>query len=390
MGSRSAARPATARRRACRWSKAGANIRYTGITLGLGGFTDAGEPSATTYGILRFAAANQMDATQTQYVPTGNANKATTSTPPAPAGAGTGPLRIGALLPHTGDLASAGPPMFAGSLLAVAELNQAGGILDKPVEWVDGDDGTDQDKAKATVDRLINDEKVHVIIGAGASSITKAVLPAILAAGVVLFSPWNTAAELTTAADQGLYFRTAPPDGLQAGALTDIIMRDGVRRVAIIAREDAYGRGLLDSVKENLIAAGLSPDDVIDHPYNPDEPDFASIATAVKAFDPDGVLIIGFDETAEVIDSLFKEGLHLSPELISAIVGIAHGSPEQTKPSSGRRPPGLALPCEGPACHIRTGPPDYGSGQRERWASVSKPRSRHDTAGTSHPQRGRA
>jgi ABC-type branched-subunit amino acid transport system substrate-binding protein len=293
--------------------KAGTNIRYTGITLGLGGFTDVGEPSATTYGILRFAAANHLDMTQTQYVPTGNANNATAAAPPAPGGSGAGPLRIGALLPHTGDLASAGPPMFAGAQLAVKELNQAGGILDKPVEWVDGDDGTDPDKAIATVNRLINNENVHVIIGAGASSITKAVMPTILAAGVVLFSPCNTAATLSTADDKGLYFRTAPPDGLQAAALTDIIMRDGVRRVAIIAREDAYGRGLLDSVQQNLVEAGLAPDAVTAHPYNPDDADFNGIAGAIKSFNPDGVLIIGFDETAEAIDSLLKAGLSSIP-----------------------------------------------------------------------------
>jgi ABC-type branched-subunit amino acid transport system substrate-binding protein len=203
--------------------------------------------------------------------------------------------------------------MFAGAQLAVEELNQAGGILDRPAEWVDGDDGTDPEIAKATVNRLINQERVHVIIGAGASSITKAVMPAILAAGVVLFSPCNTAAELTTAADQGLYFRTAPPDGLQATALTDIIMRDGVRRVAIIAREDAYGRGLLDSVQENLIAAGLASEAVVAHPYDPDNPDFSSIANAIKGFNPDGVLVIGFDETADAIDSLLKAGLTSIP-----------------------------------------------------------------------------
>jgi len=289
--------------------KAGTNIRYTGITLGFGGFTDAGEPSATTYGILRFADNNQLDFTQTQYVPTGNANNATTATPPAPGPAGTGPLRIGALLPHTGDLASAGPPMFAGGLLAVKELNQAGGILDRPVEWVDGDDGTNKDKAIATANRLINEENVHVIIGGGSSGVSKAVLPTILAGGVVLFSPCNTAAELTTANDQGLYFRTAPPDGLQAAALTDIIMRDGVRRVAIIAREDPYGRGLLDSVQEDLIAAGLAKDEVVGHAYNPDSPDFAAMAAAVKQFNPDGVLIIGFDETAKAIEELLKVGI---------------------------------------------------------------------------------
>jgi ABC-type branched-subunit amino acid transport system substrate-binding protein len=290
--------------------KAGRDIAYRGITLGFGGFTDAGEPSATSYGILRFAAENQIDASQTQYVPTGNAGKATKNAPPAPAAGGvTRPLAIGALLPHTGDLASAGPPMFAGGILAVQEINATGGVLDQPVRWVDGDDFTDGDKAIGTAERLIEQEQVQVIIGAGASSISLAVLPTILAAGVILFSPCNTAAELSTTDDKGLYFRTAPPDDLQAAAVTDIIMRDGVRKVAIIAREDAYGRGLLDSVHANLVAAGIPEDALVDHAYNPDTPDFPAIAAAIKAFDPDGILIISFDETAKVVDALLKEGI---------------------------------------------------------------------------------
>jgi ABC-type branched-subunit amino acid transport system substrate-binding protein len=289
-------------------AKAGADIVYKGITMGLGGFTDAGEPSASTYGVLRFSTANHLDYTQTQFVPTGNPATATSAAPPAPGRTTTGPLRIGALLPHTGDLASAGPPMFAGAQLAIRELNVAGGVLDRPVEWKDGDDGTDKVKAVETVNRLINEENVHVIIGAGASSITKAVLPTVLAAGVVLFSPCNTAAELSTIADQGLYFRTAPPDNLQAAALTDIIMRDGVRRVAIIAREDAYGRGLMDAVQKNLIAAGLDRNDVSATAYDPANPDFDSLGPAMQTFQPDGVLIIGFDETAKALDVLLKSG----------------------------------------------------------------------------------
>jgi ABC-type branched-subunit amino acid transport system substrate-binding protein len=287
--------------------KTGADIRYRGVTLGLGGFTDAGEPSASTYGILRFASSNHLDASQTQYVPTGNAGTASTAAPPEPGRNGSGPLRIGALLPHTGDLASAGPPMFAGAQLAVKEVNAAGGVLDRQVVWVDGDDFTDPAKAVETAQRLIN-ENVQVIIGAGASSITKAVLPTTLAAGVVLFSPCNTAAELTTIADQGLYFRTAPPDNLQAAALTDVIMRDGVRRVAIIARDDAYGRGLMEAVHKNLLSAGLTTDAVSMVSYDPAKADFSGLGESTKAFDPDGVLIIGFDETAKAIDALLKAG----------------------------------------------------------------------------------
>lgn len=288
---------------------AGKDIKYRGISLGLGGFTDAGEPSASTYGILRFAERNHLDAGQTQYVPAGDARQETTQAPPAPTRTnGVGPLRIGALLPRTGALASAGPPLFAGALLAIREINDAGGVLGRPVTWIDGDDHTDPELARATVQSLLAQD-VHIIIGAGASSITKAVLPTVLAAGVVLFSPCNTAAELSTVDDQGLYFRTAPPDNLQAAALTDIIMRDGVRRIAIVAREDAYGRGLLDAVQDNLVRAGLAGTDISTMPYNPDDVDFSQLATEIKKFAPDGVLIIGFDETAQLIDSMIKAGL---------------------------------------------------------------------------------
>jgi len=288
--------------------EAGEDILYKGISLGLGGFTDQGEPSASTFGILRFAANNHLDSEQTQYVPAGEPTTATTKGPPARGTPSTGgQLIIGALLPHTGDLAGAGPPMFAGALLAIKEVNDAGGVLGQPVKWIDGDDFTDGTKAKGTVERLIS-EGVDVIIGAGASSITMAVLPTVLAAGVVLFSPCNTAAELTNVDDKGLYFRTAPPDGLQAAALTDIIMRDGVRRIAIVARDDEYGKGLMDSVRDDLIGAGLSAADIKTVPYNTDKPEFESLGATMRSFAPEGVLIIGYDETAKALESILKAG----------------------------------------------------------------------------------
>ena len=46
-------------------------------------------------------------------------------------------------------------------------------------------------------------------------------------------------------------------------------MRDGSRRVAIIARDDAAGRGLMDAVQKNLIAAGLPADAVATSPRTP-------------------------------------------------------------------------------------------------------------------------
>ena len=301
--------------------RAGKDIRYRGITLQLGGFTEVGEPSASTYGVLRFGPGNQLAESLTQYVPAGNPAEAADSTPPAGSGATTTnePLKLGALLPRTGGLANGGRPMFAALQLAVNDINEAGGILGRPVEWIDGDDGTHPDIAKETARRLI-DEGAQVLIGAGASGVSLAVFPIIREAGVVLFSPSNTAARLTSEEDDGLYFRTAPPDGLQAVALADIIVRDGASKVSIIYRDDAYGVGLAESTKENLVAAGLRADDVILMPYSADGAeavlagdssalDFAPYGQQVREADPDGVLIIGFNETAYIVDALIGAGV---------------------------------------------------------------------------------
>jgi ABC-type branched-subunit amino acid transport system substrate-binding protein len=288
---------------------AGKDIAYKGISLRLGGFTDAGEPSAGTYGILRFASNNTLDDSLTEFIQAGDMAAVSKKAPPPPGNPAAGePLAIGALLPKTGSLGLAGPPMFAGLKLAIDDVNHAGGVLGKPVRYVDGDDGTDPDIAKKTAQRLIG-EGVQVIIGAGASSISLAVLPQTVAAGVVLFSPCNTSAELTDADDKGLYFRTAPPDGLQATALTDMIMRDGVRRIVIVARDDSYGQGLMDSVRNDLLRAGLSDADVKTIPYDQNKADFTSLGGVVKDFAPDAVLIVGFDESADAATSIMKAGL---------------------------------------------------------------------------------
>jgi ABC-type branched-subunit amino acid transport system substrate-binding protein len=206
-------------------------------------------------------------------------------------------------MPHTGRLAYRSAPRFAGARLAVQDLNAAGGVLDQPVEWVDGDDGTDATVAAATVDRFVG-LGVQVIIGASSSSVTKAVIPKIAAAGRILVSPSSTSDELTTVADNGLFFRTAPPDTLQARALADVIMRGGSRRVTIVAREDAYGLGLQKNVKADLVAAGMTDAtvDLVSYPTNTE--DFGGIAARVRDNAPEGVLILGYDETALIVKAL--------------------------------------------------------------------------------------
>jgi ABC-type branched-subunit amino acid transport system substrate-binding protein len=301
-------------------ARAGEDLQYRGISLRRGGFTDAGEPAAASYATLHFGTSDRLDDGKTEFVGAGDESATTRQESPKPPPArkrrdkDAEPLRIGGLLPHTGSLALMLPPMAAAARLAVDEINAAGGVQGRPVEWINGDDGTNPEVAKRTVATHI-EAGVQVIIGAGASGVTRAVLPDVVKAGVVLFSPCNTAADLTTAQDKGLYFRTAPSDILQGKALADVIMRDGSQKVAIVARDDAYGAGLQKIVKAELEQAGLPGAQIrtITYPSAEDaKPDFGAAASDVKSFQPDGVLVIGFGESAAVIKALDAAGLQLN------------------------------------------------------------------------------
>ena len=301
-------------------ASAGSDVEYRGVSLKRGGFTDAGEPSTATYATLHFDESDRLDQGKTEFVGAGDDSKTTVERPPAPGErdgrSDSGPLKIGGLLPKTGDLALAYPPMGAAADLAIQEINAAGGVLGRPVQWLDGDDGTSPVKAKATVKQHIRDG-VQVIIGAGASGISRAVLPDVVAAGLILFSPCNTDAGLSAIDDQGLYFRTAPSDLLQGRALADVILRDGPQKIAIVARNDSYGVGLQENVRAELERAGIGGDRVklltYDPPADSEAPpvNFTAGAQEIKQYGADAVLIIGFAESAEVIKALAAAGVEI-------------------------------------------------------------------------------
>jgi ABC-type branched-subunit amino acid transport system substrate-binding protein len=303
--------------------KAGKRIKYKGVSLRRSGFTQTGEPSTAMYGVVTYGRDNHLEDAKTEFISAGDDKGENKTAPPSANGRGSGktttPLKIGMLLPHTGGLAFQGPPMFAAVRLAIKELNDAGGVLGAQVQLEDGDDGTSPDVANATVDRLIG-AGVHVIIGASASGVSKAVLPKVAAAGKVMISPSATSDELSTLDDKGFFFRTSPPDVLQAKALNDIIMRDGHGKIAIVARDDSYGKGLANNVQANLTVSGIKPGDLkvilykVKDSYDPKtdvDGIFAPIARDVKAFGADGVLLVGFDESAFVIKALVAAGAKL-------------------------------------------------------------------------------
>jgi hypothetical protein len=288
---------------------AGGNPDYDGISGPLA-FTDPGEPAVGSYGLLEFGPDNAIEA-DPEFVIAGDEENAASDEGPAPAPPGTTgePLVIGYLLPLTGSLAFLGPPEIAGFDLAIADINAAGGVLGAPVQAEGADSGdTSTDTATQSVDRLLQ-AGVNVIVGAASSGVTQTVIDTVTGAGVMQISPANTSDIFTTYNDNGLYFRTAPPDLLQARALSDLILEDGNNTVGILALNDPYGTGLAENTLANLVEGGLSEDDIETIIYDPQAANFDSEVQQMVELNPDAIVVIGFEESSKIIQGLNAQGI---------------------------------------------------------------------------------
>ncbi len=228
----------------------------------------------------------------------------------APTGTGAtseGVLRIGYLLPESGTLAFLGAPMICAVYMAAAEINALGGVNGQPVQIVAADDGTDPDVASTAADTLLA-SGVDIIVGAAGSGISFAVLDKITSAGVPMCSPSNTGVQFSTVDDNGgYYFRTAPPDNLQAQVLADLITGDGFSNIAIAARSDEYGEGFAQFLQQELEALGATVTGV--ELYDPEGGTFTDVGTALAEGSPDAITVISYEEGAAVIQAAIAAGV---------------------------------------------------------------------------------
>ncbi len=213
-------------------------------------------------------------------------------------------LKIGTILPQSGELAFLGPPEEAGVALAVQEINDADLGITVEVEYRDSGDTTTDTATVSVTDLLSLD--VSAIIGAASSGVSKTVIDQIVGAGVVQFSPANTSPDFTTYADDNLYWRTAPSDLLQGEVLGNLIAEDGAATLGMIVLNDAYGTGLAGALKATFESAGGEV--VAESLFNPGEANFAAQISEVTAANPDAIALITFDQAKSIVPALVGAG----------------------------------------------------------------------------------
>ena len=172
---------------------------------------------------------------------------------------GHGDIKIGTILGYTGPIESLTPAMASSAELAMKEVTDSGKLLGgAKVESIRGDSTcVDSAAATAAAERLVTSDKVNAIMGADCSGVTGAILQNVARPnGIVMVSPSATSPALSSAEDDGLFFRTAPSDARQGQVLTDILNDKGVKSIAITYTNNDYGKGLAESIQQNFEGKG--------------------------------------------------------------------------------------------------------------------------------------
>lgn len=223
-------------------------------------------------------------------------------------------LKIGTLLPQTGSLEHLIYGPQAATKLAMKDINDAGGVLGNDVELVveaNEHDPTDPTIMAKSVDEIIK-AKPAFVLGAMGTGNTNAAMPKITEAGILMGSPSNTGIALAGIND--LYFRTIASDIIQGRALGNLVLQDGHTKVAVLAQNNDYGKGLRDNLQATLEEAGAEVSYGAKgkgQEFPEAQTTFSSEVTAALATKPEAVALVSYVEAKQAIPELAAQGFDL-------------------------------------------------------------------------------
>jgi len=195
-------------------------------------------------------------------------------------------IKIGAIFPLTGDAVVYGVPLQRAAELAVAEINERGGINGKSLEiiWEDGKcNGKD---AATAASKLINVDKVKIILGGVCSGETLGAASIVEANKVIMFSSSATGPQITEAGD--FIFRNSPSDLTQGKILAEAAWDLGYKKIVVIQEITDYALGFREAFEESFTALG---GEVTTETFTTDTTDVRTQLTKLKQAKGDALLV---------------------------------------------------------------------------------------------------
>jgi branched-chain amino acid transport system substrate-binding protein len=201
-------------------------------------------------------------------------------------------IRIGVLMPMTGDTANFGISSSNAIRMAADEVNNGGGINGKQVELLIQDDRSDPTEAANIATKFVSQDDVHAILGEVGSTRTLAAAPIAQNAKIPMLTPSSTNVEVTR---KGNYiFRSCFIDTVQGPAMAQFAARslNAKRAALMIDRRNDYSTGLEKAITDVYVPLGGVI--VVTQSYQAGDQDFNAQITSIKGANPDVVFVPGY------------------------------------------------------------------------------------------------
>jgi len=213
-------------------------------------------------------------------------------------------IKIGAIMPLTGELATAGQAVKEGMDLAIGEINTAGGIEGKPLKIIFEDDLGQPTVAVSAFNKLIDTQKVPIILGPLTSGASMATAPVAEKRKVVQLSTLAGTIQLKYAGDY--VFRVFASDELQGAALVDKAADVfKAKNAAILYINNAYGSGMKQVVEEGSKKRGIEI--LASESFNEGDSDFRGQLLKIKNCNPQLVFALSYWKEGALILVQAKE-----------------------------------------------------------------------------------
>jgi branched-chain amino acid transport system substrate-binding protein len=214
------------------------------------------------------------------------------------------PIKIGSILSVTGPAAFLGDPELKTLQMYVDDINKKGGVLGRPLQLVHYDDGSDANKANGFAKRLIEDDKVDVLVGGTTTGATMSVAPLVDKAGIPFIS--LAGAVVIVEPVKKFVFKTPHTDRMAAEKVFEDMKKRGISKVALLSETSGFGQS--GKKETEGVAAKYGMTLVASETYGPKDTDMSPQLTKIKGTPGvQAVFIFGLGQGPAIATKNYKQ-----------------------------------------------------------------------------------
>ncbi len=232
------------------------------------------------------------------------------------------PIKIGFAMALTGPLAANGKQALLGMQIWEDQINKQGGLLGRPVKLVYYDDQTQPATVPGLYTKLIDVDKVDLVVSPYATNMIAPAMPVIMQKGKTFVSLFGLA--VNSEFNYPKYFSMIPTGQNTKPSFTegfvDIAAKNKYNNIALVAADAEFSRNACEGARENAKKHNMKI--VYDRTYPPSTTDFTPIVRAIQAANPDAVVVCSYPlDSVGMVRAVNETGF--KPKMIGgAMVGL--------------------------------------------------------------------